>query len=145
MPVCQRSSTYHSRFCALRHWKVAMTFFLFCLLQVILRWRELGKPPQGEQQSVIFYVAVVAVIATLGQLVIEVKSFRERVVLVLVMVSFVFILVKGLWPARIEAVALISEEALLLLWVVASTVSLSMVVTALRVRGRLGKTQAGSE
>ena len=136
MPVSQQSSTYHSRFCALRHWKVALTFFLFCVLQVILRWRELGKPPQGEQQSVIFYVAVVAIIATLGQLVIALKCFRERVVLILAIVSGTFILVKALWPAQIAAVAVTSERALLTLWIVASAVSLSMLVSALRGRGR---------
>jgi len=137
MPISQRSSTYHARFCALRNWKIALTYFLFCALQVVLRWREFGNSPQGQQQSIIFYVAAVAVIAALGDLAMALKCFRERVVLILVIISFTFTLVKAFWRTHIAAVAVTSERALMILWIVASAMSLSMVVSALRRPGGL--------
>lgn len=143
MRVSHSSSDYHSRFCALRNWKVSLIFFLFSALQVILRWRALGAAPQGQQRSVIFYVAVVAVIAALGDLMMALKCLRERVVLILAMASFTFILVKGLMPGLVIKVAITSGKGMLMLWIVASIVSLSMLRSASRV-ARLSR-RTGSE
>jgi hypothetical protein len=123
-------STYHARFCALENWKVSLIFFLFSALQVVLRWRAVGGSPRGQEQTVIFYVGVVAVIAALGDLVVALKCFRERVVLALTIVSLVFILVKASCPDVVAPVATASERAMLILWMIACAVSLSMLVSA---------------
>lgn len=132
MGDCRSDSTYHARFCALENWKVALVFFLFSTLQVVLRWRELGGTPRQHEQTVLFYVAVVGVIVALGDLAVVLKCFRERAVLALTILSLAFILVKGTWPDKIAPVAAASERAMLILWMIACAVSLSILVAAFR-------------
>jgi hypothetical protein len=132
MTVPQDSCDYHQRFCALRNTKTSLVFLGYCSFEVILRWHSLGRGQEIEPRSAIFYIALVAVILALGDLVVALRCFRERLVLAVAIISFVFILMKGVLPSWTAAVAVPAARVLLILWTIALSVTLSMVVSLLR-------------
>jgi hypothetical protein len=132
MAISQETSDYHRRYCALRNRKASLIFFGYCSFEVILRLHTLGRGSQVEPKSVIFYIAVVALIVALGNLVVAFKCLRERLVLTIATVSFVFILMKGIFPSFANSGAVPAGRALLVLWTIALAVTLSMVVSAFR-------------
>jgi hypothetical protein len=141
MTVSQDSSDYHQRYCALRNRKASLIFFAYCLFEVLIRWHSLGRGQEIEPRSVIFYIAVVAVIAALGDLVVALKCFRERLVLAIAIVSFVFVLLKGVLHSLITAVGGTVGRVFLIVWIIAMLVSLSMVVSAYRGPNAAKRTQ----
>jgi hypothetical protein len=132
MSASEDSTTYHSRFCAIRNRNVALLFFLFSALEVFLRVKELNHPPSAEQKTVIYYVAVIAVIAALVDLWIVLSCWRERLALGFAITSFAILLFSRLPVVTTALAAYLIRDAQLLLWVGALGVTGSSVFSAFR-------------
>lgn len=136
MESLENRSNYHSRLCALRNVKTAVIFLLFCVLQAWMGWREIGESVAPAGQSLIFYIAEIAVIAALVDFIVALKCLRERLVLGLAIFSFLLGLVGSLAPRALSAIPSASVKDLqFLLWLAASLVSVTLVYSAFRAAG----------
>jgi hypothetical protein len=95
---------------------------VFCALQVFQRWQELGRPFAVESPLELFAMALL--VATCLKLLTIFKGPRERFIVVVAMV----VLLSGLAASFLNPIASLARHTILVLWLLASLMGLSMFV-----------------
>lgn len=120
----------HARFCALRNVPSAVTLVAFCVLEVLLSRRELGRTfPASNLPLVVEGLVGIAVCIKLFQIF---RCFRERLIISIIMIRVTIGLVSAASPDLLSSFAVAIREGVLALWAVALLVSLSVLPAAVR-------------
>lgn len=126
-----RSDDDHTRLCANRNIRVALIVVAFCGMEVALSWRSLGGNKPVEHDTSFFLGHVIA-IAGLSVLFAGFRCLRERLVLALAIIKFATGLVSGFAPALVSSTSSFVKRGDLMLWVIATGLSISMLVSSVR-------------
>jgi len=114
----------HLHFCAARNKKVALVFFFFCVLEMVLSWRSISSRRPSEHSLLLLFGHIAAVVI-LCQFFIAFKCIRERIILGFLMID----LLKGVYLQFFPSVlGPTIREADFAMWVLGGFLSLSMLV-----------------
>jgi hypothetical protein len=102
-------------------------------MAAILSWKPLDKG-QSRQYDVVMLLGHVVAIVLLAQLLTVFRCLGERVVLSLGIVQLAMALITGLAPGFINPIVVPVRQGSLVLWVLASIISLSMLVSSAQTR-----------
>lgn len=135
-PNLNHSPTYHSRFCATRYKRQSLLFLSVCLALTFVNWNSLNQP-STEQGPLMLLFGHLAALAILTHQVVTLKCLRERLVIAVPIAQLSLGLLGGLGllPDFVPFATRPIKEAFLFFWVLASGLSLSMLVSALRSSG----------
>ncbi len=103
---------------------------------VALSWRSLGKE-QLSAHSTILLFGDAGGIVLLMQWFTVFRCLRERIVLSLGIVRLAVGLIAGLAPTLVSPITVLMREGSLVLWVLAATLSVSMVVSSAQAAKRV--------
>lgn len=125
----------HERLCPNRNLPMALIVVAFCGMELVLSWRSLGRSSPIEHDKLFFLGPVIA-IAVLAMLFVEFRCIRERLVLALAMIRLATGLVSTLAPGFVNPTSKLVRGSYLLLWVIATVISMSMLVSAAKLKGQ---------
>src|SRR5437879_7219843 len=123
----------HTRLCANRNIPVALIVVAFCVMEVALSWRSLGRNKPVEHDTLFFLGPMIA-IAVLALLFAGFTCLRERLVLALAIIKLATGLVSGFAPALVSSTSSLVKRGGLMLWVIATGLSVSMLVSSAKLK-----------
>src|SRR5438552_13828624 len=126
----------HSRFCASRNVKVALLYVGFCGGCAFLSWRPSHALPSPDR---LLPFGLLVAIVILAQVAFAVKCIRERVVVGAIMASLASALVSEVAPGVVSPVAGLLRITDYLLWGLAIVISVSMLVSSIRLPAPLSQ------
>jgi hypothetical protein len=126
------SGQAHLRLCANKHAWIALIFVAFSALELVLSWRPLVRDNPHDRNWALI-MGLIVTIAVLGQLLVVFKCLRERLVLCLAIASFARgLLLLLVPPLAVRLSAKLITGGNIVLWTVATMLSLSILLSSLR-------------
>jgi len=121
---------FHALYCPVKNPKSALFLVAYFSVAAFGNWKGLHKAP--EHLDLVSLSFIIIVVAMLAKSLINFTCFRERLVFVLVIVSFVTGEVYGFFPAIVGPYAHVMELGRLALSLLGLLVSLTMLVQSAR-------------
>lgn len=118
-----------------RNWKVALAFLFFSSYVSVLCWRDL-RQALPSQRSILALIINGYVALILAWVIPEFRGFRERLVLLTAICNFIYRTILEIAPRQFSPIAPALRLVFLVAWVAAALVSLSLLTSALKLRGR---------
>jgi hypothetical protein len=121
---------FHALYCPLKNTKSALFIVAYFSLAAFGDWKGLHKAP--EHLDLVSLSFIIIVVALLAKSLVNFRCFREQLVFVLVIVSFVAGEVYGFFPAIVGSYAHVMQLGKLALSLLGLLVSLTMLAQSAR-------------